>query len=179
MVLLVVGRPTGEAVPAHLHELQRRRVRRRRPDGLRPPARADRLPDRRGRDVRVQRAGCEGRPSCVEDRRRRPAMERVDEQDEDHDPGGQHEQNRRDAARLLHSEACRRRLPGAAMSRGESLRTRHGFVRSRLLEPPQLDAPDLPAPRLRQLVHELDLARVLVRRGHALAVLLQLPDELL
>ena len=46
------------------------------------------------------------------------------------------------------------------------------------LRPPlalaQLDAADLAAHRLRQRVDELDLARVLVRRGHALHVLLQL-----
>ena len=47
-----------------------------------------------------------------------------------------------------------------------------------LLELPQLHASDLPAPRLRQLADELDLARVLVRRGHALAVILELRDEL-
>src|SRR6476646_5384837 len=46
-----------------------------------------------------------------------------------------------------------------------------------LFQLPQLDAPDLPAPRLRQLADELDLTRVLVRRGHALAVLLELCDE--
>src|SRR5579859_2628392 len=38
----------------------------------------------------------------------------------------------------------------------------------------QLDAPDLAADRLRQLRHELDLARVLVRRRHPLDVVLQL-----
>ena len=55
---------------------------------------------------------------------------------------------------------------------------RHGFVRGALLlAAPQLDAADLPAPRLRQLADELDLARVLVRRRHALAVVLQLADE--
>src|SRR3954451_17688568 len=47
-----------------------------------------------------------------------------------------------------------------------------------LLELPQLHPPDLPASRLRQLTDELDLARVLVGRGHALAVLLQLRGEL-
>src|SRR3954471_17924029 len=47
-------------------------------------------------------------------------------------------------------------------------------ARPLLLQLPQLDPPDLPAPRLRQLADELDLARVLVGRGHALAVFLQL-----
>ena len=42
-----------------------------------------------------------------------------------------------------------------------------------LFEQPQLDAPDLAAARLRQLVDELDLPRVLVRCSHASAVLLK------
>src|SRR5581483_10038855 len=42
-----------------------------------------------------------------------------------------------------------------------------------LLELPELDAADLAAAGLRQLGDELDLARVLVRRGHALHVLLE------
>src|SRR6266542_2887051 len=46
-----------------------------------------------------------------------------------------------------------------------------------LLEQAQLDASDLAAARLRQRLDELDLARVLVRRRHPLAVLLQSADE--
>src|SRR5439155_26926654 len=42
----------------------------------------------------------------------------------------------------------------------------------------QLDAPDLPAHRLRQRVHELDRPRIFVRRGDALHVVLQRTDEL-
>src|SRR5213076_355438 len=44
-----------------------------------------------------------------------------------------------------------------------------------LLQLPELDTADLAAARLRQVVDELDLARVLVRRRHVAAVLLQLP----
>src|SRR5436309_1817231 len=46
-----------------------------------------------------------------------------------------------------------------------------------LLEPAELDAPDLAAARLRQRFDELDLAGVLVRCGHTLAVLLEVEDE--
>src|SRR5581483_9866757 len=41
----------------------------------------------------------------------------------------------------------------------------------------QLHAPHFAAARLRQLAHELDLTRILVGRGDALAVLLDLTDE--
>src|SRR5659263_382253 len=43
---------------------------------------------------------------------------------------------------------------------------------------PQLRAADLAAHRLRQLRHEMDLPRVLVRRGDPLDVVLQLDGEL-
>src|SRR5918997_2309787 len=48
-----------------------------------------------------------------------------------------------------------------------------------LLALPQLDAPDLAARGLGELFYELDLARVLVRGGLALAVVLYLPDQVL
>src|ERR687898_117990 len=48
-----------------------------------------------------------------------------------------------------------------------------------LLALPQLDAPDLADRGLGELFYELDLARVLVRGGLALAVVLYLPDQLL
>src|SRR5579884_3076322 len=46
MILLVVVRRARPAVLAHLHELQRAGVARRRPDGLRPALPADGRPDR-------------------------------------------------------------------------------------------------------------------------------------
>src|SRR5437879_4329828 len=52
-----------------------------------------------------------------------------------------------------------------------------GRSRSPSLHVAQLGAPDLAADRLRQVGDELDLARVLVRSGHRLDVLLQLAGE--
>src|SRR3982074_2525192 len=51
------------------------------------------------------------------------------------------------------------------------------FTRSRLTLRAQVHAANLAADRLRQLTHVLDLARVLVGRGHASDVLLQLLGE--
>ena len=103
----------------------------------------------------------------------RAAVQGMDQEHHGDDSGQQYEYGRRDAARLSHPRVCRRLRGRAAMSRGGSLRSRRGFVRAApLLAPPQLDAADLSAPRLRQLLDELDLARILVRRRHALAVVL-------
>jgi hypothetical protein len=61
VILLVVGRRTGEAVQRHLLELELGRVARGRADRPRPTVHADRALDRRLRHVRVERARRQGR----------------------------------------------------------------------------------------------------------------------
>src|SRR6266550_3690610 len=60
---------------------------------------------------------------------------------------------------------------GIGAGRGDG---RSGPRGARALELAKVGAPDLAADRLRQIGDELDFARILVRRGHALHVLLEL-----